>query len=291
MSTGIRSRETPPGRGAPPARNWLPRLLAITLCLWLFMSAAADATSPRVAEAALARLLDGLIGADDLLRSQEIAIRDHATKAAPGAVIEVPGFPVRGAGIPREQALSGSPDQWRRTLLDAAATVLYREGTRPFAERPDASGFEAGGGAWTLSVLGGRLHHWFALLRWPPALATLALVTAILATAGPVRRWRVLGRALIVGAAGPVLLALAVILVTRFAGGPAGTLSGEVADVLATLARGPLIQGGAVALGGLALSWRARGPNGKDDLAARVAAARAERDAQRRSGEHASPLR
>ena len=242
------------------------------------MAAAADATSPRVAEPALARLLDGLAGTGDLLHSQEAAIREAATKTAPGTTIEVPGFPVRGAGLPHDEALAGSPEQWRRTLLDQSAALLYRNGTRPFAERPDASGFETGGGAWALSILGGRLHDWFALLRWLPALATLALISGVLATFGPVRRWRVLGLALVSGAAFPILLAVAVILVARFAGGPSGTLSGEAAVVVATLARGPLIEGASLALGGLALWWWARRPISDDDRAA----VRTERDARRR---------
>jgi len=247
------------------------------------MATAADVTSPRVAEPALARLLDGLTGTGDLLRSQEAAIREAATKAAPGAAIEVPGFPVRGAGLSREEVLSGSPEQWRRTLLDRSAALLYREGTTPFAGRPDASGFETGGGAWALSLLGGRLHDWLALLRWLPTFAALMLVTGVLATRGPVRRWRVLGLALVAGAALPILLAVAIILVARLAGGPAGTLSGEAAAVVATLARGPLIEGASVALGGLALWWRARRPVSDDDPAAGIAAARAGRDARRRA--------
>lgn len=282
MNPATRPRETPQRRGSPGFHPWLPRLLAVTLCLWLLMAAAAGATSPRVAEPALARLLDGLTGTADLLHSQEAGIREAATKAAPGVAVEVPGFPVRGVGLPREEVLAGSPEQWRRALLDRSAALLYRDGTRPFAERPDASGFETGGGAWALSLLGGRLHDWFALLRWPPALATLALITGVLATAGPVRRWRVLGLALVAGAAVPVLLAAAVILVTRFAGGPTGTLSGEAAAVIAILARGPLIEGGAVALGGLVLWWWARRPVSDDDPAMRIAAARADRDARRR---------
>lgn len=276
-----RVRETSPRRGPPRIHAWLPRLLAVALCLWLLMVAAADATSHRVAEPALARLLDGLTGTGDLLRSQETAIREAATKAAPGTTIEVPGFPVRGAGLPRDEALAGSPEQWRRTLLDQSAALLYRHGTSPFAERPDASGFETGGGAWALSLLGGRLHDWFALLRWLPAFATLALISGVLATFGPVRRWRVLGLALVSGATLPVLLAIAMIL-ARFAGGPAGTLSGEAAAVVATLARGPLIEGASVALGGFVLWWWARRPVSDDDPAMRIAAARAERGAQRR---------
>lgn len=246
------------------------------------MAAAADATSPRVAEPALARLLDGLTGTANLLHSQEAGIREAATKAAPGATVEVPGFPVRGAGLPREEVLTGSPEQWRRALLDRSAALLYREGTRPFAEQPDASDFETGGGAWALSLLGDRLHDWFALLRWLPALATLALVTGVLATAGPVRRWRLLSLALIAGATLPVLLAAIVILVARFAGGPAGTLSGEAATVIAILARGSLIEGGAIVLGGLVLWWWARRPVSDDDPAMRIAAARADRDARHR---------
>ena len=133
-------------------------LLAFSLTLWLLASAAADATSPRVAQPALARLLDTLTGTGSLLRSQDAAIRDAAMKAAPGATIQVPGFPVRGAGIPREEVLAGSPEDWRRALLDQSAALLYRDGTRPFAEDARAARFETGGGAWALSLLGRRLH-------------------------------------------------------------------------------------------------------------------------------------
>lgn len=282
MIAPSRPREAAPERGRARFHPWLAGLLALSITLWLLAAAAADATSPRVAEPALARVLDALTGAGGLLHSQEAAIREAAAQAAPGATIEAPGFPVRGAGIPRDEALAGSPEQWRRTLLDQSAALLYRDGTRLFAEDARAARFETGGGAWTLSLLGGWLHGWFALLRWFPASATLALAAGVLATLGRVRRWRVLGLALAAGAAFPVLLALAVIFVARSAGGPAGTLSGEAAAVVATLARGPLIEGGAVALGGLALWWWARRPVDGDDPVARLAAARARRDARRR---------
>ena len=283
MITSSRLGEAAPGHGRARFHPWLALSLALSLSIWLLAAAAADATSPRVAEPALARLLDGLTGTGGLLRSQEAAIREAATKAAPGTTVEVPGFPVRGAGVPRDEVMTGSPEQWRRTLLDQSAALLYRDGTRLFAKDPQASRFETGGGAWALSLLGGRLHDWFAWFRWFPALTTLALITGVLATLGPVRRWRVLGLALVAGAAFPVMLATAAILVTRTAGGPPGTLSGEAAAVVATLVRGPLIEGGAVALGGLVLWWWARRPVVDDDPAARLAAARAERDARRRA--------
>ena len=282
MIAPSRRHEAALERGRARFHPWLAVLLAFSLTLWLLASAAADATSPRVAQPALTRLLDALTGTGDLLRSQEAVIRDAATKAAPGATVEVPGFPVRGAGIPRDEVLAGSPEEWRRTLLDQSAALLYRNGTRPFAEDARAARFETGGGAWALSLLGGRLHDWFALLRWLPALTTLALIAGVLATLGPVRRWRVLGLALVAGTAFPVLFALAVILVARSAGGPAGTLSGEAAAIVATIARGPLIEGGAVALGGLALWWWARRPVDDGNPATRLAAARAGRDARRR---------
>lgn len=276
---------TPPAVARPRARlhPWLAILLACSLTLWLFTTAVAEATAPRIAEPALARLLGALTGIDGLLRSQEAVIREAAAGAAPGAILEVRGFPVRGAGITRDEALTGSPEEWRRTLLDQSAALLYREGTRPLADDAAASRFEAGGGAWALSLLGGGLHDWSVRLRWLPALSTLALITGVLATHRPVRRWRILGLALIGGASAPVVLALAVILVARAAGGPADTLSGETAAVVAILTRGPLIQGGAIAIGGFALWWWARRPVDEDDPQARLAAARAERDSRRRA--------
>lgn len=276
---------TPPAVARPRARlhPWLAVLLACSLTLWLFTTAVAEATAPRIAEPALARLLGALTGIDGLLRSQEAVIREAAIGAAPGALLEVRGFPVRGAGITRDEALSGSPEEWRRTLLDQSAALLYRDGTRPLADDDAAARFEAGGGAWALSLLGGGLHDWSVRLRWLPALSTLALITGVLATLGPIRRWRVLGLALLVGAIAPVALALAVIVAARAAAGPPGTLSGEAAAVVAILARGPLIQGGAVAIGGFALWWWARRPVDEGDPQARLAAARAERDSRRRA--------
>lgn len=275
-----------PAQVAAPRPRFHPGLavlLACSLTLWLSTTAVAEATAPRIAEPALARLLGALTGIDGLLRSQEEVIREAAAEAAPGARIEVRGFPVRGAGLTRDEVLTGSPEAWRRTLLDQSAALLYRDGTRPLADGATAARFEAGGGAWALSLLGGRLHDWFVRVRWLPALATLALITGVLATQGAVRRWRVLGLALAGGAAGPVMFALAGIAAARAFGGPPGTLSGEAATVVAILARGPLIEGGAVVLGGLALWWWARRPVEEDDLAARLAAARAERDARRRA--------
>lgn len=277
-------RKAAPRRGRPARSPLLAVLLACSVTLWITATAVADATSPRIAEPALARLLDALTGTSSLLESQEATIREAAGKAAPGTTVEAPGFPVRGAGLPREEVMSGSPEQWRRSLLDQSAAILYRDGTGAFAEGSAASRFETGGGAWALSLLDQRLHKWSARLRWIPAFATLALVTGVLATRGPVRRWRILGLAILAGAALPVALALAVMLAARFVGGPAGSLSGEAAAVVATLARGPLIEGGTVALGGLALWWWARRPAADDDdRHARIEAARAEREARRRA--------
>lgn len=276
---------TPPGVKRLRARlhPWLAILLACSLTLGLFTTAVAEATAPRIAEPALARLLGALTGIDGLLRSQQEVIREAAAEAAPGARIEVRGFPVRGAGLTRDEALIGSPAEWRRTLLDQSAALLYRDGTRPLADGATAARFETGGGAWALSLLGGRLHDWFVRARWLPALSTLVLITGVLTTHVPVRRWRILGLALAGGAAGPVLFALAGIVAARAFGGPPGTLSGEAATVVAILARGPLIQGGTVVLGGLALWWWARRPVEEDDPQARLAVSRAERDARRRA--------
>ncbi len=283
MTAAIRSYGTTSRRRGARFHPWLASLLAVSLSAWLLATAAAGVTSPRVAQPALARLLDVLTGVGDLLRSQEAVVREAAAKAAPGATVQVPGFPVRGAGIPRETVLAKSPEAWRRVLLDQSAALIYRDGTGAFAEDEAASQFETGGGAWALSLLGGRLHDWFALLRWFPAVTTLALIAGVLATLGPVRRWRVLGLALAAGAVLPILLAIATVLVARSAGGPPGTLSSEAAAVVAALARGPLIEGGAVALGGLVLWWWARRPAAGDDLPARLAAARAERETRRRA--------
>ena len=88
---------------------------------------------------------------------------------------------------------------------------------------------------------------------------------------------------MVAGATLPLLIALGASLAARLTGGGEGTLSGEAARVVAVLARGPLIQAGTVAAGGLALWWAARRPVDEDDPAARLAAARAERDARRRA--------
>ena len=99
----------------------------------------------------------------------------------------------------------------------------------------------------------------------------------------PIRRWRVLGTATAAGAAIPCLAAFLAFAVANIVGGGSGTLSGEVAAVVATLARGPLIEGGTVALGGLALWWWSGRPVNDGDPAARLATARAEREARRRA--------
>ena len=280
------SRRPAPERHArltPRSHPWLATACALALSLWISAVTLAGATSPRVAQPAIARLVDGLTGVSGLLQSQEAGIRDAATKASPGATVEVSGFPVRGVGLTREEVLAGSPDTWRGPLLDRAASVIYGEGLDVLSEQPGTSRFETGGGAWALSLLGASLHDWLALLRWPLGLATLALATGVLATLGPVRRWSVLGRVMVAGATLPLLIALGASLAARLTGGGEGTLSGEAARVVAVLARGPLIQAGTVAAGGLALWWAARRPVDEDDPAARLAAARAERDARRRA--------
>lgn len=266
----------------PRSHPWLAAGCTLSLLLWVSVSTLATATSPRVAEPAIARLVDGLTDIDGLLLSQESAVRDAAAKAPPGTTTEVPGFPVRGVGLTREEISGGTPDTWRDPLLRRAAAVLYREGLDAFSGEPGTPRFETGGGAWALSLLAASLHERFAFLRWPLGLGTLALAAGVLATLGPVRRWSVLGRVMAGGAVLPLLLAAAALAVTRLAGGAPGTLSGEAAGVAAVLARGPLIQAGTVVLGGLALWWVARRPVDEDDPTARLAAARAERDARRR---------
>lgn len=108
--------------------------------LWLCATAAADITSPCIAQPAIARLLDGLTDTRGLLSAEDARVREAATDAAPSTLIEVPGFPVRGAGIPREDVLSGTPEQWRATVLDRAAALVYRDGTRPFAQAGEPGG-------------------------------------------------------------------------------------------------------------------------------------------------------
>ena len=283
MSVVAPPHEEYPQRERVRAYPLMALLFAPSLCLWLFAAAAADTTSPRIAVPALARLLDGLTGTSDLLRSQEPTIREDATKAAAGTLVEVPGFPVRGAGIPREVVLSGTREEWRRALLDQSAALLYRDGTRLFADDAEASRFVFGGGSWALSLLGGRLHDWLKLIRWVPELAAVVLAAGVIVTLEPVRRWRVLGTATAAGAAIPCLAAFLAFAVANIVGGGPGTLSGEAAAVVATLARGPLIEGGTVALGGLALWWWSGRPVKDGDPAARLAAARAEREARRRA--------
>lgn len=266
-------------RAASPAPRypWAARFLALTLALWLCATAAADITSPQIAQPAIARLLDGLTDTRGLLSAEDARVREAATDAAPRTLIEVPGFPVGGAGIPREDVLSGTPEQWRAILLDRAAALVYRDGTRPFAQAG-----EPGGRPLALRLLDEDLHRVFALVRWLPAVATILLVGLTLATLGPVHRWRALGLAAGIGGAIALTGALAAMLAATLAGSD-GTLSGEAAAVVATLARGPIIQSGAVTLGGLALWWSARRPVVDDDVEARLAAARAAREARRRA--------
>ena len=188
------------------------------------------------------------------------------------------GFPVCGAGIPREDVLSGTPEQWRATVLDRAAALVYRDGTRPFAQAG-----EPGGRPLALRQPAHEdLHRVFALMRWQPAVATILLMGLTLATLGPVHRWRALGLATGIGGAIPLMARWPPMLTATLAGSD-GTLSGEAAAVVATLARGPIIQSGTVTLGGLALWWSARRPVVDDDVEARLAAARAAREARRRA--------
>lgn len=258
-------------------------LLAFAIAFALPVIAAATITSADVAQPALARLVDGLTGSEALLRAEEPRIREAATKAGPGDLIEVAGFPVRGAGIPRDEVVAGTPEQWRRTLLDRSAVLLYDQGTHAFAESEEASGFEPGGGAWAISLLDGRVHRWLVILQWIPVLAVIVLSIGLVTMQPLVRRWRLLGLTMAVGAVLPFFLALVTMLIATVAGGAPGTLSDEAADVVATLARGPAIQAGAVALGGLALWWWAGRPVTEEDPAARLAAARADREARRRA--------
>jgi len=263
---------------------WIAWLLSFCVALSLPLVAAAGTTSSRVAQPALARIVDGLTGADALLRADEIRLRDAADEAGARDLLEVAGFPILGAGIPRDEVLSGTRDQWRRTLLDRAAALLYERGTRVFAEQAATSRVDFGGGAWALNVLDGRVHGWLVIAQWPPVLACVVLGVGVLVMQPPIQRWRILGLSVAVGAAPPFLLTLATLLLASVAGGEPGTLSGEAADVVGTLAKGPLIQSGTVLIGGLTLWWWSNRPVREEhDGAARVATARAEREGGRRA--------
>jgi hypothetical protein len=250
----------------------------LTLALWLGATAAADVTSPRIAQPAIARLLDGLTDTRGLLSAEDAGVREAAANAAPGALIEVPGFPVRGAGIPREDVIGGTPEQWRMILLDRAAMLVYRDGTRPFTEDG-----EAGDRPLALRLLDEDLNRLLNFARWLPAVATVLLAALTVVALAPVRRWRALGLAVTIGGAMPLAGAVAALLAATLLGGPGGTLSGEAAAIVRTLLRGPIIQSGAVTLGGLALWWSARRPVANDDVETRLAAARAAREARRRA--------
>ena len=272
--------------GTKPSRfRWAPPLLAVTLALWLGATAAADVTSPRIAQPAIARLLDGLTDTQGLLSVEDARVREAAANAAPGTLIEVPGFPVRGAGIPREDVLGGTPEQWRVILLDRAAVLVYRDGTRPFTED-----VEAGDRPLALRLLDEDLHRLLSLARWLPAVATVLLAALTVVALAPVRRWRALGIAVAIGGGMPLTGAVAALLAATVLGGPDGTLSGEAAAIVATLMRGPIIQSGAVTLGGLALWWSARRPVADDDVEARLAAARAGREDRRRAAAGLPPV-
>ncbi len=263
---------------------WIAWLLACCVALSLPLVAAAGTTSARVAQPALARLVDGLTGTEALLRADEIRLRDAADEAGAQDLLEVAGFPVRGAGIPRDDVLSGTREQWRRTLLDRAAALLYDQGTRVFAEHPEAARVDFGGGAWALNLLDGRVHGWLVILQWPPILACVVLTVGLLVMEPPLRRWRLLGLAITVGATLPFLLTLATLLLATLAGGEPGTLSDEAAEVIATLAKGPLIQSGTVLIGGLILWWWSNRPvREEQEEVARLAAAHQEREARRRA--------
>ena len=268
------------GRSDPQRHRfpWTARFLAVSLVLWLGFDAAADITSPRIAEPAIARLLDGLTDTRGLLGTETGRVRETASNAAPRTLIEVPGFPVRGAGIPREEVLGGTPEQWRTILLNRAAALVYREGTQPFSQNG-----EPGGRPLALRLLDEDLHRVFALARWLPAVAAILLVGITLGTLPAIHRWRALGLAMAIGGAIPLAGAVAAMLATTFVGGADGTLSGEAAAIVGTLTRGLIIQAGAVTLGGLALWWSAGRPVADDDVEARLAAARAARDARRRA--------
>lgn len=272
------SRRDPLADAEPPSFPWAARLLVLSIAVWLVATAAADVTSPAVAQPAIARLLDSLIGTSSLLDADADRLRQSATKAAPGTLVEVPGFPVNGAGIPREDVLSGTPEQWRAILLDRSAALVYRDGTGPFS----AEG-QGGGGPLALRLLGERLHGWFRILRWFPGLATLGLGMVVAGTLPPVRRWRAIGLAMALGAALPLVGTCFVLAIASLSGGPSETLSGEAAAVVATLTRGPIIQSVAVAVGGLVLWWRAGRSRSDEETAARLDAARAARDARRRA--------
>ncbi|TAJ19779.1 MAG: hypothetical protein EPO65_05765 [Dehalococcoidia bacterium] len=267
----------------PSTFPWAARLLVICVALWLSATAAADLTSPSVAQPAIAHLLDGLTGTSGLLDAEAVRIRESATKAAPGTLVDVPGFPIEGVGIPREEVLTNTPEAWHAILLTRAAALIYRDGTGPFA----ADG-HARGGPLALRLLGDPIHGWFAILRWFPGIATLGLSVAIVSTLPPVRRWRTIGLAIALGGTLPLAGAILVLGLANFLGGAPGTLSGEAASVVATLARGPIIQSGAVTAGGLALWWWA-GRSQSHDAQARLAAAREARDARRRAALGALP--
>lgn len=271
-------RDTRPHRVRFPGLPWL---LGFFVAFGLPVVGAASVTSADVAEPAIARLVDALTGTDALLQAEGPRLREAAKDTGPGDLVPVPGFPIEGAGIPRDELLNGSPDEWRRALLDRAAAQIYDQGLQAFAERPEASRFESGGGAWALSLLDGRVHGWLVALQAVPIFASVALAVGVLVMYPAVRRWRVLGFTLAAGAVPPLLLAILALVAASVAGGKPGTFADEAARTIAVLTRGPLVHASTVALGGVVLWWWAGRPVREDaDAAARLATARAKRDAR-----------
>ncbi len=218
--------------------------LALVGTVWLLVMSAAQISTPATALPALGRIVAALTDIDGLIALQTPAIR--AAAARPGVtVIEVPGFPVKAATLTAEAARSGSPDQWRSTLLSASADAIYGHGMSAFAQEAEGSDGQPlstpGNTALVIEALTASRHTFAVVLTLIVGIGVLALGARVALLGEDASRFVAIGLAMlgaaVLAAAATVVAAMFLLVAALFG---SSQLADEVAAVARTLAWTPL---------------------------------------------------
>ena len=209
------------------ALTWLTGAgLAVALALWLGVLSVAQATDERPALAALERGVAALTDVEALLDLQLEAVQEQADAGA--RTLDVPGFPVRDAGVPAAEVTraDSSVDRTllRDLLLRKSARLVHTRGVAAFredgAETDAASRFSVSGGIRALlNGLSSDNHGAAVVWLWPLGVACLLLGAALLTLARGLGRFVALGVVLTAAAVPVLLAALAARLALTFVDG------------------------------------------------------------------------
>lgn len=241
--------------------------LALVAAAWVLVLASGHVTAREAAVPALARILAALTDVEGLLAAQEGAVR---AAAASGAPVVVPGFPVPSATLTAADARTGTRAQWRDTILDAGAVILYARGMAAFA--PEGAGSDGGplsttqNTALLIGGLSASTHLATTVAAVALGLGAFALAVRVLrldpahARAERASRLVAIGLALIVAATLAAVVALGTVTLLLTAG-LFGTshLADEVWAITRALAWTPLREALYLAAAGAAITLPAAG--------------------------------